>query len=320
MLDQRGHGASDWGGGPRLGPATDDLLFVIDQLGPIHALVGHSYGGARGPRSGPSRHIHADPAACGVRTTAVLAVRTDHRPRPPRPDLGSSGDRRLRRCASVCTSSPRSAACREPTATRWPRTRCSRPAFADLVIQAPSIATCLDTCRPLDSPSPITRSTYRPSCSSAATASTSRSARRSPRCTDQSRKPESRSSTAKHTWRSCSPHTSSPMHSATCCEPRGLAVDPLVVAGIRGRAGCDAAHGAPAVRAGTQRPPVVRGDTGPECVRSLLPHGGRATVGRDARSVGSRPGLCVGRCSRATTVGRGEPVVGSRRPSCRDHR
>ena len=44
MLDQRGHGASDWGGGPQLGPATDDLLFVIDRLGPVHALVGHSYG------------------------------------------------------------------------------------------------------------------------------------------------------------------------------------------------------------------------------------------------------------------------------------
>src|SRR5215207_9792603 len=44
MLDQRGHGASDWGGGPHLGRAIDDLLLVIDRLGPVHAVVGHPFG------------------------------------------------------------------------------------------------------------------------------------------------------------------------------------------------------------------------------------------------------------------------------------
>jgi pimeloyl-ACP methyl ester carboxylesterase len=44
MVDQRAHGASDWGGGPDIDRAADDLLAVVDQHRPAHGVVGHSYG------------------------------------------------------------------------------------------------------------------------------------------------------------------------------------------------------------------------------------------------------------------------------------
>lgn len=44
MVDQRAHGLSDWGGGPDVNQAAQDLLFAVDQLGPVHAVAGHSYG------------------------------------------------------------------------------------------------------------------------------------------------------------------------------------------------------------------------------------------------------------------------------------
>jgi pimeloyl-ACP methyl ester carboxylesterase len=44
LLDLRGHGASDWGDGPDLEAAAADVLDAVRTLGPVHALVGHSYG------------------------------------------------------------------------------------------------------------------------------------------------------------------------------------------------------------------------------------------------------------------------------------
>jgi pimeloyl-ACP methyl ester carboxylesterase len=44
LLDQRAHGASDWGGGPDVGVAAADLLHAVRALGPVRAVVGHSYG------------------------------------------------------------------------------------------------------------------------------------------------------------------------------------------------------------------------------------------------------------------------------------
>ncbi len=44
LVDQRAHGASDWAGGPDVTRAAEDLLAVIEHVGPVHAVVGHSYG------------------------------------------------------------------------------------------------------------------------------------------------------------------------------------------------------------------------------------------------------------------------------------
>jgi pimeloyl-ACP methyl ester carboxylesterase len=152
MLDQRGHGASDWGGGPRLGAATDDLLFVIEQLGPIHALVGHSYG-------------------------ALVALEAARRATPaqiPRlavyePPLSLSAPiidtRRLEQISAAAATGDYEGALRlhlesplggmsKADADAFASNPMLRPAFADLVIQAPSIATCLDTVVALDAAEP----------------------------------------------------------------------------------------------------------------------------------------------------------------------
>lgn len=45
LVDRRGHGTSDWGAGPyAIEREVEDVFAVIDRVGPIQALVGHSYG------------------------------------------------------------------------------------------------------------------------------------------------------------------------------------------------------------------------------------------------------------------------------------
>jgi pimeloyl-ACP methyl ester carboxylesterase len=152
VVDQRGHGASDWGGGPRLRLATDDLLFVIDHVGPIHALVGHSYG-------------------------ALVALEATRRATPaqiPRlavyePPLSLAGplmdDDRLERISSAVVAGNYEAALgihlespiggmSTAEADAFASNPMLRAAFADLVVQAPSIATCLRTVLALDDAEP----------------------------------------------------------------------------------------------------------------------------------------------------------------------
>ena len=182
MLDQRGHGASDWGGGPQLGRATDDLLFVIDRLGPVHAVVGHSYGAlvaleaARRRRQSRSHGSPCTSRRCRSAARSWTAT-------------GWTGSRRRWRRATSkprcgCTSSRRSAACRRPRPTRSPPTRCcarpsptwscrhrrSRRRLETVIVPRRRRAVPQD--RGADAAAPR-----------AATASTSRSARRSTRST-----------------------------------------------------------------------------------------------------------------------------------------
>jgi pimeloyl-ACP methyl ester carboxylesterase len=44
LLDSRAHGHSDWGPGLDIEDEAHDIVSVIDAVGPIRALVGHSYG------------------------------------------------------------------------------------------------------------------------------------------------------------------------------------------------------------------------------------------------------------------------------------
>jgi pimeloyl-ACP methyl ester carboxylesterase len=152
MLDQRGHGASDWGGGPDLGRATDDLLFVIDRLGPVHALVGHSYGAL-------------------VALEAARQATSDQIPRlavyePPLSLGGPIMDRqRLARVSAAVAAGEFEVALRlhlespiggmsPAEADAFASNPMMRSAFADLVVQAPSIAPALETVIPLDDAEP----------------------------------------------------------------------------------------------------------------------------------------------------------------------
>ncbi len=152
MLDQRGHGASDWGGGPHLGPATDDLLFVIDRLGPVHAVVGHSYGAL-------------------VALEAARQATSDQIPRlavyePPLSLAGPIMDRqRLAQVAAAVQAGDFEEALRlqlespiggmsKAEADVFATSPMMRSTFADLVVQAPSIAPCLETVIALDDAEP----------------------------------------------------------------------------------------------------------------------------------------------------------------------
>ena len=144
MLDQRGHGASDWGGGPQLGPATDDMLFVVERLGPStrwSATPTAHWWRSKRPAAphrcrspgwpSTSRHCH-----WRVRSWTATDWRGSRRPwRHGRLRGGAPTPPRVRhrrhvegRCRRVRASNPM-----------------LRQAFADLVVQAPSIATCLET-------------------------------------------------------------------------------------------------------------------------------------------------------------------------------
>lgn len=155
MLDQRGHGASDWGGGPRLAPAVKDLLDVIDEIGPIHALVGHSYGA-----------LVALEAARQATSTQIprLAVYE-----PPLSLAGPIMDReRLAHISSAVAAGDWEEALRlhlgsaiggmsSTDADAFASNPMLRAAFADLVVQAPSIAPCLETVVTLDDAEPYGR-------------------------------------------------------------------------------------------------------------------------------------------------------------------
>jgi pimeloyl-ACP methyl ester carboxylesterase len=143
LLDQRGHGASDWGGGPHLGRAVDDLLFVIDSLGPVHAVVGHSYGALVALEA--TRHATPE-------QIPRLAVYE-----PPLSLDGPIMDRdRLRAVEDAVAQGDFEAALRlhlESSIGGMSKVEADaiacnpmmRPAFADLVAQAPSIAAALET-------------------------------------------------------------------------------------------------------------------------------------------------------------------------------
>lgn len=45
LMDRRGHGSSDWGHGPHaIEREAEDVLAVLDAVGPVATVVGHSYG------------------------------------------------------------------------------------------------------------------------------------------------------------------------------------------------------------------------------------------------------------------------------------
>jgi pimeloyl-ACP methyl ester carboxylesterase len=150
LLDQRGHGASDWGGGPHLGRATDDLLFVIDHVGPVHAVVGHSYGAlvaleaARVSSAIPRLAVYEPPlslAAPIMDAERLAAVRAAV-------DAGEyEVALRLHLESPIGGMSP-------AEADAFATNPMMRPAFADLVAQAPSIAPALETVIPLDDAEP----------------------------------------------------------------------------------------------------------------------------------------------------------------------
>jgi pimeloyl-ACP methyl ester carboxylesterase len=152
LLDQRAHGASDWGGGPSIEQAAADLLTVIEHVGPVHALVGHSYGAlaaleaARTAPSGmiPRLAVYEPPLslATPIMSEAVLerveaAV-----------DGGDYEDALLLHLGSEIGGLS------EAEVDAFRANPMLRSAYGDLVIQAPSIATALRTCTPLGSAEP----------------------------------------------------------------------------------------------------------------------------------------------------------------------
>jgi pimeloyl-ACP methyl ester carboxylesterase len=155
LLDQRGHGASDWGGGPHLRRAVDDLLFVIDRLGPVHAVVGHSYGALVSLEA--SRHAT-------VEQIPRLAVYE-----PPLSLDGPIMDQgRLAAVKDAVARGDFEAALRlhlespigglsKADADAFAANPMMRPAFADLVAQAPSIAAALETVFDLDDAEPYAK-------------------------------------------------------------------------------------------------------------------------------------------------------------------
>jgi len=152
MVDQRAHGASDWGGGPQLERAVDDLLFVIDRVGPVHAVVGHSYGALvalEAARVATSEQI------------PLLAVYE-----PPLSLDGPIMDRdRLQQISAAVATGDFEAALRlhlessigglsPAEADELATNPMLRSAYAELVVQAPSIAPALETVIGLDDAEP----------------------------------------------------------------------------------------------------------------------------------------------------------------------
>jgi pimeloyl-ACP methyl ester carboxylesterase len=152
LIDQRGHGASDWGGGPDVSRATDDLLFVIDRLGPIHAVVGHSYGALVALEA--ARRATSEEIPCLAVYEPALSVRG------PIMD-----DDSLRRMEAAAASGDFEAVLRlqlgspiggmsEAEVDDLASNPMLRAAYADLVVQAPSIAPALVGCMRLDDAEP----------------------------------------------------------------------------------------------------------------------------------------------------------------------
>jgi len=152
LLDQRGHGASDWGAGPNVERAADDLRFVIEHVGPVYAVVGHSYGAlvaleaARAAPSGmvPRLALYEPPLSVAgpIMGDAVLdrveaAV-----------NAGDYED------ALLLHLSSESGGISEEEVDAFRSDPTFRSAYSDLVIQAPSVASALRTCTPLDSAEP----------------------------------------------------------------------------------------------------------------------------------------------------------------------
>jgi pimeloyl-ACP methyl ester carboxylesterase len=150
LLDQRGPGASDWGGGPHLGRATDDLLLTIDRLGPVHAVVGHSYGAlvaleaARVSSVIPRLAVYEPPLSLQapiMEPERVAAVRAAV-------DAGEYETAlRLHLESPIGGMSP-------AEADAFATNPLTRSMYADLVVQAPSIAPALETVIPLDDAEP----------------------------------------------------------------------------------------------------------------------------------------------------------------------
>jgi len=151
LFDQRGHGASDWGGGPDVAKAAADLLFVVDQVGPVHAVVGHSYGAlvaleaARqaAPGAIPRLAIYEPPLSVGgpIMTADVL----------DRVDAAvAAGDYEH---ALLLHLGSESGGLSEDEVQAFRGNPMFRPTYTELVIQSPSIA-MLRSCLPLDSARP----------------------------------------------------------------------------------------------------------------------------------------------------------------------
>jgi pimeloyl-ACP methyl ester carboxylesterase len=152
MVDQRGHGASDWGGGPRIDRATDDLLFIIDQVGPVHAVVGHSYGALVALEAArissadviPRLAVHEPPLSVAgpIMADSVLeqveqAVAAGNYEGALLLHLGSDSGGLSDAEVDAFRTNP-----------------AFRAIYSELVVQAPSIAPALRTCTPLSSAAP----------------------------------------------------------------------------------------------------------------------------------------------------------------------
>lgn len=152
LVDQRGHGTSDWGGGPDIDRATDDLLSVIHRLGPVHAVVGHSYGAL----------VALEAARCASRAVIErLAIYE-----PPLSVGGAimsaatldqvdaavaAGDYEG---ALLLHLGADSAGLSQAEVDAFRSNPMLRPMYVELVMQAPSIAPALRSCVRLDSTEP----------------------------------------------------------------------------------------------------------------------------------------------------------------------
>jgi len=152
LVDQRGHGASDWAGGPDVNRAAEDLVAIIDHVGPVHAVVGHSYGAL-------------------VALEATRATSADVIPRlaiyePPLSIIGPiMSDDVLQRVDDAVDAGEYEAALllhlgsdsgglSDAEVEAFRTNPMFRSLYSELVIQAPAIAPALRSCVRLDSAEP----------------------------------------------------------------------------------------------------------------------------------------------------------------------
>jgi pimeloyl-ACP methyl ester carboxylesterase len=152
LFDQRAHGASDWGGGPDVDRAAHDLLFVVDRLGPVHAVVGHSYG-----------------ALVALEATRLAPAGTIPRLAVYEPPLSVGGpimsDEGIGRVEAAVAAGDFEAAVllhlgsdsgglSDAEVDAFRSNPMLRTAYAEIVVQAPSIAPALRSCTRLTSAEP----------------------------------------------------------------------------------------------------------------------------------------------------------------------
>ncbi len=138
MLDRRGHGHSDWGKGPSIVDEARDVLELIERVGPVHGVVGHSYGAivalhaalAGGPITIPRLVLYEPPLGFDMPIMTETDLAEVER-------FAAVGDYEAALGTHLRASS---GGVSEPEMEMLRTSPLLRSVFADMVIQAPTIA------------------------------------------------------------------------------------------------------------------------------------------------------------------------------------